>query len=292
MSPGDSIGMFPQVGFAGYFSAPLWSNQKLERVASLLTDPRWPWPLMSARFKGLHKRDDHAVRLRKDGGASALLPQMTSPKLDTVYLNHSRGDGNFAAASMDLGRSGEDWGHEAVYNLRVTCRYVELPKGKSFGSWLELLHELATIAGVANAVLGAWPSYEWAVSDTWLTRVVLDTPTKEIQLSPPARLDEQHDLISVWRKFLGRTYARHPRWGTYLNAAHLAAIGGVERVQAEVAPAVITPLGELTYLQLTPSIETAMSTEAEQKRQALEALMAPILLGAPRPTPTSPPASP
>lgn len=293
MSSGrEAVVAFPHVGFAGYFSDPLWRSAHLERITDLLVDPRWPWSLRSARFMGLDKRDDHSLRLRRDDGASILQAKIASPRLDTLHMRHGQGDGNFAAASLDLGRRGEKWGFEAAYHLWITCRYVELPKGKDFAAWMTLLHELATAVGVANAVLGAWPSYEWAVGDTWLTRVVLDAPAGDIQLSPPARLNEQHHLISAWRKFLGRTYARHPRWGTYLNAAHLAAIGGLARVQAEVAPAVITPLGELTYLQLTPSIETAMSPEAEQKRQALEALMAPILVGAPRPTPTSPPSPP
>lgn len=63
-------------------------------------------------------------------------------------------------------------------------------------------------------------------------------------------------------------------------AGHVAAIGGVARIAAEVAPAVIQPVGALTYVQLTGSIDTALTPEAGAKRRALEALMAPILVGA------------
>ncbi len=193
---------------------------------------------------------------------------------------------------MDIDRERESWEREAGYPVTAISRANELPGQKSIGQWLSWAHELVSTLGALNGTVGVWPSYRWAVCDAEAMRMVLDTPQGDVSLGLPGGLDEQILLLSRWKKFLGRTYARHPRWGTYLNAAHLAAIGGLERVQAEVAPAVITPLGELTYLQLTPSIETAMSPEAEQKRQALEALMAPILVGAPRPTPTSPPSPP
>jgi hypothetical protein len=89
-------------------------------------------------------------------------------------------------------------------------------------------------------------------------------------------------LLQRSKKFVGRTYARHPRWGTYLNAAHVAAIGGEARIRAEVEPAKIDAVGELTYIQLTDSVETALTPLAGERRQRLESLMAPIILGAGR----------
>ncbi len=282
------------VGVSAYFSRTTWTEQaRAERLAALLMDPRWTWAPWWVSFAGRHKRDDQRmIRVGGKAGVAPILEGFASAKLATMYLNRARGDGNFASVLLDIDREKAEWEYEAPYRMLIVYRSSELPESKPFSSWISLAHELVTSVGALNATLGAWPSRDMAIGDTWLTRTVVDTAKGEFSLGLPAGFDAQISLLAKWLRFLGRTYARHPRWGTYLNAAHLAAIGGVERVQAEVAPAVITPLGELTYLQLTPNIETAMSPEAEQKRQALEALMAPILLGAPRPTPTSPPASP
>ena len=107
----------------------------------------------------------------------------------------------------------------------------------------------------------------------------------DFDLGLPEAFRAQLDAVGSHLRQIGRAYARHPRWGTYLHAEHLAAIGGVDRVRAEVAPARIEPVGALTYLQLTDSIDTALTPEAGAKRRALEALMAPILVGAPLPPP-------
>lgn len=115
--------------------------------------------------------------------------------------------------------------------------------------------------------------------------MVLDTARGDTPLDDlPADLDQQTDLLQLWWKKLGRTCARHPRWGTYLNSVHVAAIGGVERIRAEVQPARLEAVGELTYIQLTDSIETGMSALAGERRRKLQALMAPILLGAGQPS--------
>ncbi len=131
-----------------------------------------------------------------------------------------------------------------------------------------------------HAVVGAWPSVDWAIADSWTMRTVLDTPKGDLVLGPNQKFQEQISLASSWKLFFGRTYARHPRWGNYLNDVHLEKIGGVERIAAEVEPAAIRRVGELTYVQLTSSVETGMSAEAGVKRDKLEALMAPMLPGA------------
>jgi hypothetical protein len=160
-------------------------------------------------------------------------------------------------------------------------RSGQLPVGKSFDAFLTLLHELVVTVEAEHAILGAWPTYAMARSDTGLTRMLLDTPAGDINLGLPLDFDAQRALVAEHSDRVGHAYARHPRWGTYLHAGHLAAIGGVEKIVAEVAPAVIQPIGALTYVQLTDSIDTALTPEAGAKRRALEALMAPILVGAP-----------
>ena len=110
------------------------------------------------------------------------------------------------------------------------------------------------------------------MSDASMLRMVLDTRWGQYELGVLPSSADRTD-----RRMIGKTYARYPRWGTYLNEAHLAAIGGAERVLADVTPARIDRIGDLTYIQLTASIETAMTVECGERRRRLEALMAPIL---------------
>ncbi|CAN5143420.1 hypothetical protein BH11MYX1_BH11MYX1_47220 [soil metagenome] len=76
---------------------------------------------------------------------------------------------------------------------------------------------------------------------------------------------------------LGDTYLRAPCWGTYLSPRHLDAIGGRAKVIAEVQPAIIRELGQLTYFQLSKGVEDALTPATETKRTKFEALVAPLL---------------
>jgi len=270
---------FAHVGVAMYFlTEPGADDTRAARLAELLIDSRWPWLPWWASYTARDKREDRsAVRVGGKNGVAPLLEGIASPRLWTLYMNRAKGDGNFTSVALDLRHVGSP----AALQLLITCRSTELPKDKTFPAFLALVHDVTLVIGARHAIIGAWPTYDHAVGDTWLTRMVLDTPKGDIRLGLPALYDAERDLVSKWRSSIGDRYARHPRWGTYLHPGHLAAIGGVERIRAEVAPAVIEPVGDLTYVQLTDSIDTAMTTEAETKRRALQALMAPILVGAP-----------
>jgi hypothetical protein len=281
---------FPHVGLAAYFPRSVAHDRAtVERVAALLVDRRWPWLPWWASFSGVHKRDDRtSVRVGGKNGVEPLVNGMLSRRLATLDLDRAKGDGNFTSVCLPFDPRLEEWGAEAPYALWVTCRSAELPDGKRFEDWIELMHELVTAVGALNATMGAWPTMSHAIRDTWKTRMVLDTARGDIRLNDlPADLDQQIGLLQLWWKKLGRTYARHPRWGTYLNAAHVDAIGGVDRIRAEVQPARIDAVGELTYIQLTDSIDTGMSAVAGERRRKLQAIMAPILLGAGQPTTAS-----
>ena len=285
MRIGSDSEQFENVGLAAYFHEPLWRVPgRIEQVSKLLVDPRWPWIPWWARFSAIHKRDDRSsVRVGGKNGAAPLVEGMSSPKLSTLRMDRTLGAGNFSSVALDLGRRGEEQWSEAAFELRIICRSADLPAGRSFESWLTLAHELVSAVGSLHATLGVWPSYYHAVSDTSLAQFVLDTPKGQYLLAPMTEFRDHQRLVSKWRKFLGRTYARHPRWGTYLNAEHVAAIGGVERIRAEVQPARIDAVGDLTYIQLTETVETALTAEGNERRLRLQELMAPILLGAPRP---------
>lgn len=274
---------FAHVGLSAYFAKPVSRDRAVvERVARLLVDPRWPWIPWWAHFVGYHKRDDTAgVKVGGKNGNAVLVGGMLSPRFQVLRMNRAMGDKNFTTVELPFDPRRLEMTREAPYEMWITCRSHELPEGKRFDDWIELAHELVDAVGALHAIIGAWPTYDMAIGDTWLTRIILDTPKGDIPLNdPPEDFMAQRDLLQEWPHKVGRTYARHPRWGTYLNAGHVAAIGGVERIRADVQPARIEAVGELTYIQLTDSIETAMSAEAGARRRALQALMAPIIVGA------------
>jgi hypothetical protein len=277
---------FSHVGLSAYFSKAVGQDRELaEQVAGLLVDKRWPWIPWYAQFLGFNKRDDTAsVKVGGKNGYAPLLGGLLSPRYQTLRMNRARGDGNFTSVQLPFDAAMLSWSYEAPYSLLLTCRSAELPEDKSFDAWISLAHDLVAALSALHATIGAWPTFDHAIRDTWHTRMVLEAPKGDTRLNDlPGDLDEQIDLLQDWRKKIGRTYARHPRWGTYLNAAHVAAIGGVDRIHAEVRPARIDAVGELTYIQLTDTIDTGMSAEAGERRRKLQALMAPILVGAGQP---------
>jgi hypothetical protein len=275
----------PHVALAVYTKHPAWRDPAhAEQLARLLVDKRWPWLPWWVSFTGKGKPNDRSgVRVGGKNGVGPLLEGFASETLWTLHMNRTMGPDNFTSLMLDLDRVGSD-----AYRMWITCKSVDLPAGKSFEGWLSLAHDLITAIGASHATLGAWPTFDMAIGDTWLTRMVLDTPTADINLGLPDDFRAQIDLLQKWYSDVGRTYARHPRWGTYLHAGHVAAIGGADRIRAEVQPARIDAVGDLTYIQLTDSIDNALTPEAGAKRRALEALMAPILLGAPVPPPAPP----
>lgn len=278
----------PHVGLAAYFTAPPSDDAaRVARLADLLVDRRWPWLPWWASYSAWDKRQDgKSVRVGGVNGVAPLLAALARRDLTRLWLDRTAGRDNFTSVALSLNVHAAAQGDPLT--LWVTCKSVDLPKGKSFTDFLALAHELILAVGANHATLGAWPTFNQAVSDTWLTRMVLDTPRGDINLGLPADFAAQIDLVGTWRRDVGGTYARHPRWGTYLHAAHVAAIGGVEKVRAVVDPARIDTIGPLMYIQLTDSIESALTAEAGEKRGALQTLMAPILVGAPVPPPPVP----
>ena len=67
--------------------------------------------------------------------------------------------------------------------------------GKTFEVWLTLARKLVSSVDALHATLGAWPTYTMARSDTWLTRVSLDTPTGDHNLGLPDNYQDQISLL-------------------------------------------------------------------------------------------------
>jgi hypothetical protein len=77
---------------------------------------------------------------------------------------------------------------------------------------------------------------------------------------------------------LGDKYVRRPRWGTYLRPAHVAAIGGRDRILAVVKPPVVRDIGDLLYIQLSERVSEATSDQAKARYRAFVELVAPITM--------------
>jgi len=272
------------LGLAAYFSEPVWTDPgRVNRVAAFLVHKRWPWIPWWASASGVHRRDDRSMkRVGGKNGIAPIVEIVNSPRYSVLRLDRARGEDNFSTVYMNLGRMGEYPNPDhAPYHLWITLRCHDLPNGTSISAWVELAHEIVETLGALNATLGVWPTSNMAIADTWLTRIVLDHPKGEIELGLPKNFEQHTDLLRRNRGTLGGAHARHPRWGTYLKREHVDAIGGIDRIRAEVEPARIDQLATLTYIQLTDSVETALTPAAGEKRRALEALMTPILVGAP-----------
>lgn len=88
---------------------------------------------------------------------------------------------------------------------------------------------------------------------------------------------EQFERMGRAEQMRGNASIRFPRWGTLLSHEHIAALGGLEKIQQHVQPALVAPCGAGLYFQLTDSVATAMSTEALAKQEKFIELAQPLL---------------
>jgi hypothetical protein len=154
--------------------------------------------------------------------------------------------------------------------LRAFCRAEGMPAQKPIGPWLALLHDLVRAIDAVHGVV--------VVADENIVHdeVFLITTTRDgVRLNP--RADEINPISGsgLARQELGRRFVRHPRWGTYLRADHVAVVGGRGKIAA-ISPAMLVDVGDLLYVQLTDSPETADSPEGAAKQRMLADLLAPI----------------
>jgi hypothetical protein len=129
--------------------------------------------------------------------------------------------------------------------------------------WVAWVRELAQMVSPMSGIICGWDSDERALSDASLV---------EVNSCLPPPFDAEVDRAAVREAMIGSRHARHPRWGTFLHRSLVAQIGGVD--ESAVLPARIYEEGDLVFIQLT---DWPFEPD-EDKRLALERLMAPILL--------------
>ncbi len=277
------------VGFAGYFATRLYTDEpRAQRLAALLLDKRWPWPLTSVVF-GLQSsflKSARGVRLTGKNALRQLQEGIVHPGHRDADLDH-RADAeiNHAKIRIQTGQRLVEAGQPCAAQVTGLTRAFGLPEGKDLLSWVEIMHDLMLTLDVGNAVLPVWRSENMVWSDATFGGIVLDTPKGDYNLGLRGVFETQRSRANYWRHELGGKYVRHPRWGTYLRREYLDRIGGLQRVRDTVPLAKVLELGgagDLIYLQCTEHPEGAMTVEGEGVRHALEGLLAPIV-APPRP---------
>jgi hypothetical protein len=263
-------------------------DARVHHVAELLVDDRWPWSpwwVCSTQVGSLTKETRSKRVAGGAKGAAHLATTILDPKTATMWFSCRKRGESLAIALLETGRTmiGCDW----RYRLKTygQTRAHALPEGRTIESWISLIHELMTTLDVANAVLPVYATDAAVHADLTFGSIILDSRwTGRTDLGPGPSFSEQNDRANWWRRELGASYVRNARWGTYLRDHHVEAIGGLDRIRREVAPARVTVLGPLVYFQLTETVDEALTDACEAKRRAFDTLLAPIL-PPPRETP-------
>lgn len=265
------------LGFAGYYATRICDDHaRAKRIASLLVDVRWPWPPWWAQFWA---RDTFftSTRSRKvigAKGAAFLAEGMTSPEYQRLALYRSATEADdFSHASLYTGQRVINPEHENPFEVWGLTHGYDLPEEKDLGSWVAMVHELMVAIDVGSATI---PVFRGKVSCMNDATMGLRVTLSNVDFTPPDYPRQNNRAIHA-REKLGGTYVRHPRWGNYLGREHIAKIGGLDRIRADVAPAQLIELGNLVFIGLTKDPRDALTADCEKKRAALEALMTPIV---------------
>lgn len=258
------------LGFWFIYRKPLHERETAERVATLLTDPRWPWQPNLVRPSG---RAGHAVYPWPPGKIAArelratVIDVLRSDRTSGIHLVTSRQDKlNHAWVVLESGRwESIDEGIAFPFDGMSICR----TGGKPLDGWVELVSELAVELEAANGLI-------FAGEDERPIVVLQFGSGRYREKDPEDHPYTENERVQRVRKELGARYVRPPRWGTYLRAEHVAAVGGRAKIAEIVKPPVMRAVGPLLYVQLSERIEDAVTPETEARRKVFTELLAPI----------------
>jgi hypothetical protein len=269
------------IGFdTRYATRLVRSPERAKRVASLLVDPRWPWPPISLTtgVTGNFTKRTRTRRVAGPSGQERILESILNPVTRVIELScYSVEAKNHAYARVQTGTHAlSSW--EQPFKADGQTRAHDLPEGKTIEDWIELIHELMVTLDVASAIVPLYETADAVLADTSLMSIVSDSRwAGRTDLGPGDEFSEQNRRANYWCDLLGATYVRNARWGTYLRDHHVEAIGGLDRIRREVDPARVTQLGLLVYFQLTETVGDGLTDACEAKRRAFDTLLAPIL---------------
>lgn len=262
------------LGFWLLYRTSLFDAEHADAVARLLTDPRWPWQPSLVRpthRPGQEVYDWPKGRVPASELRATVRDIMRSERAQGIHLASSRQDhANHAWVIVDSGQ--HEAAHEAVAYPLVACGIcrTHVPAGRSVDEWLSVVRELASVVDAVHGVIWAGVDERPILSRQFLIG------RHQPKLPPDHPHNESARLLSH-RRVLGERYVRISGWAVFLRRAHLEQIGGLAALRAYVQPAIVEPLGELVYLQLS-SLADALEPETEARRLALAELMKPIIV--------------
>ncbi|NVB80738.1 MAG: hypothetical protein HOV81_20245 [Kofleriaceae bacterium] len=265
---------YPALGFWLIFETPLLKSDRVTNVAELLTDPRWPWQPslvrpMPSPGEGLYPWPGGKIAAKALRGA--VEDVIRSDSATGIYLSTSRQDaGNHVFLIVDNGTPRTHKEGRIPYTALGLCRYP-VPPGKSIDAWLALVRELATVLEAKHGVIWVDADERYIIA----RQFVSGSPRPREAPDHPG--NESYRIIHA-RRDLGERYVRFPGWATFLRSAHVDAIGGREKLLATVNPPVVHDVGDLLYLQLSASVDDALSDETQARRRALIELLTPIIV--------------
>lgn len=245
-------------------------RERVQALARLATDSRWrgqfklinighvPGGPIEPIFKGVIPRD----RI-----AAATTEALASPNSQTVHFGRSRQDaGDRARLYLEPGRA-PVYGGVAPHMCLARWRVVD-DDAAAMAAWCELMHELTSAMSAEHGIITAATNEDLLRIDLWLSNVSIEG--RSVHPDPG-----EISSLAAQRSLLGER-VRRPHWGTYLNPAHVAAVGGRDRILEVVRPPVVRDIGKLIYVQLTERVEDALAPETQARRRAFTDLLAPI----------------
>jgi hypothetical protein len=241
------------------------------RVADLVVDPRWihrfklvmqgflPGVAHGPRFPGTIP----AARMR-DTALEVLADATVASAMFSISRKESLND---ATLNVDTGRQSS-----ASLSVRSNAR-VRIPETVDLdaagAAWVELQHALVEALGVKHGVIVTATNEYVMNAETWLSLTSLNG---RVMHPNPKEISS----YAASSHLLGNEYVRRPRWGTYLKPAHVAAVGGRDKIIEVVQPPVVREVGHLLYIQLTERVSEATSDAAKARFRAFAELLAPI----------------
>lgn len=234
--------------------------ERAEKIASLMWDARWPWQptkFYRPRLPWIRGRKERGI-LDESNAHDLLRETLLDPKLRNVSLKWA----DFNERNEDLPSAIEIDGNDTVDLRRLEpapchafghTRAAELPSGKSVDAWVELVHELAVTLEARAGVLCVYPTWWQVDDDIRYSQMPRPAPGDPAFLEP----EDFYKGESVQRD-IGGKYARFPRFGTYLNPEHVAALGGrkriIEAIDLDEGDYLVRDVGNLLYVQLGPEV--------------------------------------
>ncbi len=248
------------------------------RLADPAVDPRWlhrfrlvdAHPLFGAPAPPSFPGQVAAAKFRE-----AAREALASPSVDKVTFAVSKKDAaDHAHWRVETGRDARTPTTRFAANAK--WKAPEAATEAAAAAWVEMQHAILEALGATHGVIVT-------ATNAWVMHAELFFETSTVD---GKEMHPHPDEIAAYRANrdqLGERYVRKPRWGTYLNPAHVAAVGGRDKIVAVVAPPVVRDVGNLWYVQLSERVADSTAPETRARWRAFAELLAPITVSVPGP---------